>query len=174
MKVHIFLILSMLLVLSIADISNAQNQRREITQKEIPEAVVMAIQADFPMWDMKMTKWYTDSKETQGWAPRHNAIRRYVVGVKGKNYRVRAVYDDTGKLLYSRTIASNVVLPRAILKKISADPELKSWKITKNKEFIRDYRQDKRIYRVYFEKDGKRRTQHFDRMGNKVKRARMG
>lgn len=44
------------------------------------------------------------------------------------------------------------------------------WKITGNQEVIRNFSQDRKFYKVHLEKDGKKTTLYFDRMGNRMKR----
>lgn len=146
-------------------------QKTEISINQIPQAVVKAIQTDFPAWDINKTKWYAYDQDTGDWAPiiEDKNINRYVVEAKGDNYKVQAVYDKTGKLRYSKTTISDSALPKAILDKLATD-EYKGWNLVGTQEVIRNFKEDKKTFKVYLQQDSKKKTEYFDRMGNKVKR----
>lgn len=145
-------------------------QRTELNMSQIPQAVVDAIQTDFPTWDINKTKWYAYSQDMSEWAPADDGIQYYAVDANGENFKVRAIYTSKGKLRYSKTTIKNSALPHTILNKIKTDEEYKGWTITGTQEVIRDFKEDKKTFKVSIEKDGKKKTVYFDRMGNKVKR----
>lgn len=148
-------------------------QKKAVSEDQIPPQIIAAIQSDFPAWDMSKTQWYLDNEDIQEWAPRDETIDRYVVEMTGRNFKAHAVYDNMGKLRYSKTVAKDIALPPALLKKIANDPDLKGWEIVGDKEVVRDFRADKKTFKVYFEKDGDKKSEYFDSQGNKVKRPRI-
>lgn len=167
----IFTIL-LLISLGISELSYAQ--KKEMTKDQIPSQIITAIQSDFPSWDMNNTKWYVDSKDIQEWAPLDENIDRYIVEATGKNYKTHAVYDNKGKLRYSKTTMKDIPLPKAIRDKLASDDEFAGWQLTGNQEVIRNFKADRKTYTLHLEKDGKKKTVHFNRMGEKVKRLNLG
>ncbi|SMO49161.1 hypothetical protein [Fodinibius sediminis] len=147
-------------------------QKKELNQNQIPQAIVRAIHTDFPSWDMNQTKWYTSGQETRNWTPLQGADH-YVVEGTGRNYKVRAVYSKHGKLRYSKTTITDAPLPRAIMDKLDSEEEYKGWKVTGDQEVIRDFREDRKTYKVYLQRNGEKKSVYFDPMGNKVRRARL-
>ncbi|MGM0586908.1 MAG: hypothetical protein ACQETE_00695 [Bacteroidota bacterium] len=152
----------------------AEAQKRELDQKNIPSVILTAIQSDFPTWSMDNTKWYSYDRATSEWAPMKGDFDSYVVEAKGKGYTIRAIYDETGKLRYSKATMKNAALPTAITQKIAADEAYQGWTITGNQEVIRNFKEDQKTYKVTLAKDGKKKTVYFDRMGNEKKRPFLG
>ncbi|WP_138429821.1 hypothetical protein [Fodinibius saliphilus] len=174
MKAGKFLSVILTAVLFIGLTDTLKAQQKEIAMNQIPKQVVVAIQSDFPGWNINKTKWYLDSEETQEWAPQLTNINRYIVKGKGNNYRVHAVYNKNGKLLYSKTIGKKIPLPKAIRDKIAKDEAFAGWTITGDKEVMRNFREDKKTYTVYFKRDGKKMSQRFDWNGKKLKKRILG
>lgn len=148
-------------------------QKQALTKEDIPQAVIVAIQTDFPAWDINKTQWFGYNRETGKWAPVEDGMMHYVVEAKGKNYETRAVYNKKGKLRYSKTVFKNVRLPKAIQDRL-ASQEYAGWTLTGNQEVIKNFKEDKKYFKVYLQKDGKKKTVYFNRVGELTKRFPIG
>lgn len=157
-------------VLYIGFADKASAQRKEIKKEQVPTAIINAIQIDFPAWNMENTKWYADNQEVKEWAPLDENVNRYIVEASGKNYKIHAVYNNKGKLRYSKTTIKDSALPRPILNRLASDEEYKGWALTGSQEVIRDFKEDTQVFKVYLEKDGDTKTFRFNRQGERVKR----
>lgn len=158
-------------VLYIGFANTTSAQRKEIKKEQVPTAIINALQIDFPTWNIENTKWYADNQEVQEWAPLiDEKVNRYIVEASGQNYKIHAVYNNRGKLRYSRTIIKDTALPRPILTRLASDEEYKEWTLTGNQEVIRNFKEDTQVFKVYLEKDGEKKMYRFNRQGERVKR----
>lgn len=168
---YLGILLGFMAFLLIAEPVTAQKQ--QLTKEDIPEPVIAAIQTDFPAWDMNKTQWFGYNRETGKWAPVEDGMMHYVVEARGENYETRAVYNEMGKLRHSKTVIKDVRLPKAIQDKL-ASQEYAGWTLTGNQEVIRNFREDRKYFKVNLQKDGKKKTVYFNRSGEKAKRFPIG
>jgi hypothetical protein len=162
----------LLLILSISNIVYAQ--KKELNPNNIPSTVMNAIKTDFPTWNIDKTKWYAYDASTLDWAPIEGEFSSYIVQARGNNYTVMAVYDETGKLRYSKAILKNIVLPTSITEKLATDDAYQGWRVTGDQEIIRNFKEDRKTYKVTLAKDGKKKSVYFDRMGKEMKKPFLG
>lgn len=148
----------------------------EVSSKELPEAVLSAIETDFPYWTN--IQWFVYDNGLHEWANIKTKMNHsgtepeyYVAKGTGRNITSHAVYRKNGTLLRSKTVIKNTALPRPIQKVIST--EYAGWNITGDEEVIRNFDDNRKYYKVLIEKDGENQTLYFDPMGKKVNRRRV-
>lgn len=159
------------LVVAQSSLLFAQNE--ELKEDQVPEAVVKAIETDFPYW--QSIKWYAFDEVTNDWAmvTRDGNAQKfmadhYVVTAKGKNVTTHAVYYKNGKLLRSRTQIKDAALPSAVLQTIGK--EYPGWKVVGDLVVIKNFDENKKYFKVELENGGQKQTAYFDHLGQKTTR----
>lgn len=142
-------------------------QMAALNKSEVPPGVLKAIETDFPNLDPSKIEWYSYDQNMEDWAPVNDPSEHYVVRATGKDYKMRAVYDGTGKLLYSKATVKNTALPSSILDNIEGG-QYKGWAVVGDQEVIRDFSQNKKYFRVNLESQGKKAVLYFDHLGNQM------
>jgi len=146
----------------------SQAQTTKLDKKDIPRNLWVTMRTDFPAWDTTKVSFYINDQTLSEWT-KLGGSDYYVVKATGKDFKSQAVYDTNGKLKYSKTTIKNTILPVALRQALESG-EYSDWKMTGNQEVIRNFSEDRKYYKVHLEKDGKKTTLYFDRLGNRMNR----
>lgn len=132
----------------------------KVSKRNIPRNVTKAVNSDYLSCGGKKVSWY---KHNRG-----GDANEYIVTATGKNIKCEATYDAMGRLISSKTVATNVKLPLNIAQSIYKD--YPDWTITEDQMVIRNFDESTKYYQVVIAKEGDEQTLYFDSKGNKAKK----
>ena len=147
---------------------------KKIEKRTVPAAVITSVEKEYPegiveLWEaipVKAFESYYVVSETNdmyiGEKPEY-----YQVTMKGTHSKTYAVYDANGNLIHSREIIKDTALPEAIRTTIVTD--YPGWRITGDKEVIREGDGVHNTYKVELSKSKERRTLITDEEGQVLK-----
>jgi len=147
---------------------------KKIEKRTVPAAVIASVEKQYPegiveLWEAIPAKafesYYVVSKTNDmslGEKPEY-----FQVTMKGTHSKTYAVYDEKGNLIHSREIIKDTELPEAIRTTIVTD--YPDWKITGDKEIIREGRVINDTYKIEITKNKEKRTLIMDEKGQVLK-----
>lgn len=133
------------------------DQQTKIERSEVPEAVLQAIESDYPSCRGNIT-WYIHNGSSN--------INYYVVSAQGDKITCEAYYDREGNLIHSKTVMKDVALPSPMLEALSTD--YSDWTITQDYIVIRDFDENKMYSGVTVTKGMESKTLYFDSNGEEL------
>ncbi|HYW35230.1 MAG TPA: hypothetical protein VE868_07480 [Balneolaceae bacterium] len=160
------------IILGATTMPSLAQQKEAMNMSKVPQSVITAIQTDFPSWDLNQSQWYyyPSTDDMSGLADYElidttSTIDRYVVSAQGPGYKIKAIYGGNGELRYSKGTYKNWNLPEEIQTKLTSDPRFQGWHHVGNEVVIRDFRNDKKIYKITLANNGNKKTVYFNYLG---------
>lgn len=147
---------------------------KKIEKRTVPAAVITSVEKQYPegiveLWEAIPAKafesYYVVSETNDlslGEKPEY-----FQVTMKGTHSKTYAVYDAKGNLIHSREIIRDTELPEAIRNTIVAN--YPGWKITGDKEVIRERKGIDDTYKVELTKSKEKRILIMDPEGQVIK-----
>lgn len=147
---------------------------KAVKKGEEPKEVMDAIKQDFPQAIAAVLAFLPDKLYGEKWSIDltdnldGDTPNFYQVNLKEKNQSYQAVYDKTGKVLYSKTVIEQAKLPKEVMATVSA--KYPGWNIVKDTEKITVKQGGaKEVFRVEIKQEKKRRSLFLDYGGKLIK-----
>ncbi|MBT1697300.1 hypothetical protein KK083_10460 [Fulvivirgaceae bacterium PWU4] len=172
-KLMVFVMMLMTAVLAMAQTTETLTLR-PVKKGEEPKQVMDAIRADFPQAIVKDLSFLPGKLYGEMWSVTLTGDREsdlpdvYQVTLKDGHETYRAVYNNQGKLVSSKTVITSAQLPEAVVKSIST--AYPGWKIVQDREKIQ-YKNGnlKEAFRVMLQENKKVKHVFVDGGGNILK-----
>ena len=140
-----------------------------LTKDQIPPAIIKAVNTDFALDNPTTWSRFPYALQEYGWVydvgTADLKLDQYEVTMKTNNgNELDAVYSPDGKLIESREVSFNVVIPPYIKEELGQSL-YKDWQITGNKEIIKYYHDKNNVeqhFRLTVEKDNVKRSISFN------------
>jgi hypothetical protein len=148
---------------------------QKITKEQVPAAILSAVNVQFDKNNPLTWSKFPFALKEYGWVydvgQGNLDLDHYEVTMKTTSGSdLWAVYNSKGEILESREMASNIIIPPAVMAEFMKS-KYKDWKIIGNKEIIRTYhdRNNKSVeqhFRITVENNGVKRSISFNWQGS--------
>jgi hypothetical protein len=152
-------------------------ERLILKKENVPVSIVQAVNKSFQ--NGVALEWYSFPYllKEYGWAFKSEGDKTignaspdlYAVHIRtSEGSRVDAIYTKDGKLVRSKEVVINTLIPLPVMKAIEKG-QYKDWRIVGDRSVIKVAQHSIVHYAVKVEKDNNKRTLYFDKNGNQLK-----